>query len=80
MGGEPALPKDALEEERQFSTAENIHRYLAVDDVLAWRVLYLTMLGHETPDMPCIAIFESDKWQALYCFIRPVHHLMNHLL
>ena len=56
-------------EERQFSTAENIQRYLAVDDVVAWRVLYLTMVGRETPDMPCTAIFEAHEWQSLYCFI-----------
>lgn len=56
-------------EERQFSTVENILRYLAVDDVVAWRVLYLTMLGRETPDMPCSAILEVHEWQALYCFV-----------
>lgn len=56
-------------EERQFSTAENIQRYLAIDDVVAWRILYLTMLGRETPDMPCSAILEIHEWQALYCFI-----------
>ncbi len=56
-------------EERQFSTAENIKRYLAVDNVVAWRVLYLTMLGRETPDIPCTAILEAHEWQALYCFV-----------
>jgi hypothetical protein len=56
-------------EERQFSTAENIKRYLAVDNVVAWRVLYLTMVGCQTPDMPCSAIFEAHEWQSLYCFI-----------
>ena len=56
-------------EERQFATAENIKRYLAVDDVVAWRVLYLTMLGRQTPHIPCTAILEVHEWQALYCFI-----------
>lgn len=56
-------------EERQFDTAENIKRYLAVDDVVAWRVLYLTMVGRETPHIPCTAILEVHEWQALYCFI-----------
>ena len=56
-------------EERQFDTAENIQRYLAVDDVVAWRVLYLTMVGRETPHMPCTAILEVHEWQGLYCFI-----------
>ena len=56
-------------EERQFEEADRLRRYLAVDDVVAWRVLYLTMLGRELPDMPCAAILEAHEWQALYCFI-----------
>lgn len=32
-------------EQRQFETSERIRRYLAVDSVVAWRVLFLTMLG-----------------------------------
>jgi hypothetical protein len=58
-------------EERQFGDAENIQRYLAVDAVVAWRVLYLTMLGRDQPDLPCTVILESHAWQALYCFL---HH------
>jgi hypothetical protein len=56
-------------EERQFDTAENIKRYLALNNVVAWRVLYLTMVGRETPHIPCTAILEVNEWQALYCFI-----------
>jgi len=56
-------------EERQFATVANINRYLALDMVVAWRVLYLTMVGRETPDMPCTAIFDPYEWQSLYCFI-----------
>ncbi|MBD3182499.1 IS4 family transposase [Candidatus Poribacteria bacterium] len=56
-------------EKRQFGTVENIKRYLAIDNVVAWRVVYLTMVGRETPDIPCTAILEAHEWQALYCFI-----------
>jgi hypothetical protein len=57
-------------EERQFDHVERIKRYLALDTIVAWRVLFLTMLGRESPNMPCTAIFEAHEWQALYCFIR----------
>ena len=56
-------------EERQFDDVARIRRYIAVDNVVAWRVLFLTMLGREVPDMPCDAILEAHEWQALYCFI-----------
>jgi hypothetical protein len=56
-------------EERQFDSVENIERYLAVDSVVAWRVLYLTLLGRLPPELPCSVIFETAEWQALYCFV-----------
>ena len=60
-------------EERQFEFAENIQRYLSLDMVVSWRVLYLTMLGRDMPELPCTAIFEAYEWQSLYCFIHKTH-------
>ena len=57
-------------EERQFDDTKPLERYLVIDSVIAWRVLYMTMLGREVPDMPCTAILEAHEWQALYCFIK----------
>ena len=59
-------------EERQFDELGTIKLYLALDCVVAWRVLYLTMVGREVPDLPCSAIFEAHEWQALYCFTHRV--------
>jgi hypothetical protein len=59
-------------EERQFDELGTIKLYLAIDCVVAWRVLFLTMLGRELPDLPCTAIFEAHEWQALYCFTKRV--------
>jgi hypothetical protein len=56
-------------EERQFADLDNLKRYLALDAVVAWRVLYLTLLSRETPDVDCSVILEIHQWQALYCFI-----------
>lgn len=58
-------------EQRQFGDVENLQRYLALDAVVAWRVLYLTMLGRDQPDLPCTVILDEHEWQALYCFL---HH------
>jgi len=55
----------------QFGDADNLQCYLAVDAVVAWRILYLTMLGRDQPDLPCSVILETHEWQALICFI---HH------
>ena len=55
-------------ERRQFDDLQNILRYLVIDGIVAWRVLYLTMQGRETPTLPCTALFEAAEWQALYMF------------
>jgi hypothetical protein len=55
-------------ERRQFDDLKNIRRYLVVDGIVAWRVLYLTMQGREMPNLPCTVLFETAEWQALYMF------------
>lgn len=61
-------------EERQFEDFENLRRYLALDAVVAWRVLYLTFLNREMPDLPATLLLETYEWQALYCFIHKTSH------
>ncbi len=62
-------------EERQFADLENLQRYLALDAIVAWRVLYLTMVGRESPDLPCTIILEIHEWQALYGFIHKTNQM-----
>ena len=57
---------------RQFEQADRLKRYLTLDSVVAWRVLFLTMTGRQTPSLSCLTILEEDEWQALYCFIHQV--------
>ena len=54
-------------EDRQFGDAEGIKRCLAIDMVVAWRVLFLVKQGRETPDLPCTVFFDEDEWKALLC-------------
>ena len=56
-------------ERRQSSTAESLKAGLAIDAVVAWRVMHLVKLGREVPDAPCTVFFEELEWKALYCFI-----------
>ena len=56
-------------EERQLETAERLRKCLALDSLVAWRIQFLTMVGRETPDLPCDVVFEEYEWKALYCFV-----------
>ena len=54
-------------EERQLQTADRLIRCLAVFSVVAWYILYATMLARDLPDEPCTLLLDDDQWQALYC-------------
>jgi len=43
----------------QLSTADRIEACLGVDMVVAWRIYHLTMLGRETPEVPCTIFFKD---------------------
>ena len=52
-------------EERQLATIDRLGSCLAIDMIVAWRVYYLTMLGRETPDVPCSVFFAEAEWKVL---------------
>lgn len=56
-------------EERELQTADRLIRCLAVYSVVAWYVLYATMLARHVPDQPCTVLLDEDQWQALYCVV-----------
>jgi len=58
-------------EQRQLSSAGRLENCLAIDMVVAWRVVHLTKLGRDTPEVPCTVFFEDHEWKALWSF---VHH------
>jgi hypothetical protein len=53
-------------EERQFGTATGLENCLAVDMIVAWRLLYMTWLGRAVPELPATAVFTDDEWQSLH--------------
>jgi len=54
-------------EDRRLNSAAGLQACLAIDLVVAWRVMWLSKLGRETPDVPCSVFFEQAEWQALHC-------------
>ena len=59
-------------EEKQLETAERLQRCLALYSVIAWRILYATMLARVAPDVACTVLLDEEEWQALYCRIHRV--------
>jgi hypothetical protein len=56
-------------EDRQLGTVNRLEVCLGIDMVVAWRIYHLTMLGRETPDVPCSAFFTDVEWKALCCYV-----------
>jgi hypothetical protein len=52
-----------------LASAPNLQRGLALYSVIAWRLLYATLLARATPDLPCTVLLEAAEGQALYCAI-----------
>ena len=55
-------------EQRQLATEPRLENCLAIDLVVAWRILHLTMLGRQDPDQPCTTFFEEHEWKAVIAF------------
>jgi hypothetical protein len=59
-------------EMRQLESAERLQRLLTLYAVIAWRILYATLLARAVPNVRCTAFLQDDEWEALYCRIHRV--------
>ena len=57
-------------ENRQLQAAHRLKSCLAVDAVVAWRILFLTMVSRELPEIEATVLFEKQECDALYSFIK----------
>ncbi len=57
-------------EGRQFETLERLLNCLAVYSIIAWKVMYLSRIGRECPDLNCEIIFEPSEWKSVYMTVR----------
>jgi hypothetical protein len=56
------LKSGCIIEKLQFESFKAISNCIALYMIVAWRILYLTMLGRACPDMKCSCVFEPDEW------------------
>jgi len=53
-------------EKLQLETADRIRPCLAMYMIVAWRVLYATMLGRECPELSCEVLFSAAEWKSVW--------------
>jgi hypothetical protein len=59
-------------EDRQLEAAERLIRCLTLYSVIAWRIVYATMLSRAAPELLCTVLLDEHEWQGLYCRIHRV--------
>lgn len=65
-------------EARQFGTLERFVRATALFAVIAWRILYATLLARIDADLSCEVLLQPAEWQALYCHTHDTTQLPKH--
>jgi hypothetical protein len=53
-------------EELQLRERDRLEVALALYMIVAWRVLYLIMLGRTVPELSCEAVLAREEWKAVY--------------
>jgi hypothetical protein len=53
-------------EEVQLEPAERLKPCLMLYKIVAWRVLYVMMLGREVPELPCDVVFAPEEWKPVW--------------
>jgi hypothetical protein len=57
-------------EEIQLETKARLENCLALYNIIAWRVLYLTYLNRTTPDLPCTAVLDDAEWKSVWSVVK----------
>ena len=52
------------------ATAERLRRAIAINLVIAWRILLMTLLGRETPELPAEVLFSDLELQVLRAYAK----------
>jgi hypothetical protein len=57
-------------EEAAHKTAERLKRSIAINLVIAWRIMLMTLLGRETPELPVEVMFSDVEIKILKAFAK----------
>mgnify|MGYP001767390363 CR=1 FL=1 len=57
-------------EDVAHDTAERIRRAIAINLVIAWRIMLMTLLGRETPELPAEVLFSDIELQVLRAYAK----------
>ncbi len=55
-------------EKLAHDTAARLRRAIAINLVIAWRIMLMTLLGRETPDLPAEVLFSDIELRTLRAF------------
>ena len=55
-------------QDQRFRTAERLQKAVAIQSVIAWRVMVLTLLGREVPECAAEVLFAGGELEFLVCF------------
>jgi hypothetical protein len=51
-------------------TAERVRRAIAIYQAIAWRIMLMTLLGRQTPDLPAEVLFSDVEMQTLRAYAK----------
>lgn len=57
-------------EDAAHKTAERLKRSIAINLVIAWRIMLMTLLGRETPELPAEVLFSDLEVEVLVAFAK----------
>ena len=57
-------------ESLQYQTATRLERVIAIQLVIAWRIMLMTLLGRESPDLPAQVLFSDIEIEVLTAYAK----------
>ena len=57
-------------EDLAHETAERLRRAIAINLVIAWRIMLMTLLGRETPELPAEVLFSDIELRTLHAYAK----------
>jgi hypothetical protein len=57
-------------EDIAHKTAERLRRAIAINMVIAWRIMLMTLLGRETPGLPATVMFSDIELKTLHAWAK----------